>query len=97
MTLKAFFAALERRTVDLDAVWRVNHDGEIRTDDGHCPLSFVADTTPGVVCEARNLLRLPVEPASVVASAADYPESTDWRIRVARARLLETCRLVEAV
>jgi len=95
VTIKEFFAALERRTREMDTVWRVNDDVEIRTDDGHCPLSFVADTTPGVVRPATLALHVPDRQSAVLSIAADYPESSDWRVQVLRDRLLLKCRLVD--
>lgn len=92
MTLENFFRALERRTADVDALWRVNEDQEIRTDDGHCPPSFQADTTPGVVHEAMRSLGMSAKDASKVVVAADSSHTS-----VYRDRLLRACRLHEVV
>lgn len=72
MTLKEFFRRIRR-----GRYWHVNVFGEVRCDDGRCPLGAADDDLKDVPSfrGAARLLGLSVLAANKIANAADHRHS----------------------
>lgn len=96
MTTEEFYAALEQKTSESAPGWYVTAGGCLRYrplgNDRlfgiHCPLSFVAGTTPCDAIMAGQSLGISVDDACLIADVADSKESCHPKMRE---RLLEAC------
>lgn len=92
MTIDEFYAALAHKTRKTGTVWN-EYRGLLRAGYGigcHCPLSFVAGTTPCDVPTAESVLGLPEFVAVEIAAAADKAVG----LPEIRRRLLHACGLL---
>lgn len=95
MTLDKFLNELSKTSG-----WNLTHEGAIRTKDGHCPLSYVADVSKCAVLVSADKLKLKYDDAFAVSASSDAPNNyfnpndEDYDVDV-RKKLLEACHLTE--